>query len=134
MEEHIKYNNAINFYSDYWKKKEGEILHKKKVKPTAKVVEVFNCPTRNPATVRHIQWAPGNAGRIAVAYCPYEFDPYLRSCPGQAYFWEVENPTRPEATVKATSQIVDVRYHPKDVHSIVGALYNGQVYIFLRNK
>lgn len=64
---------------------------------------------------------------MAVAYFPYEFDPMLREQSCEAFFWDVEIPTKPEGMVRASSQIVDLRYHQKDEHSTCGALFSGQV-------
>lgn len=102
-------------------------VQKRDTKPYANVVSVYKCPSRRKRPISKITFAPDNAGRMAVAYCPYEFDPLLREQSCEAFFWEVENPTRPEGMVRAPAQIVDLRYHQKDFHSVCGGLFTGQV-------
>ncbi|ODN04326.1 Dynein intermediate chain 3, ciliary [Orchesella cincta] len=121
----VRYNNTLPLYSRYYRKCNS--VRRRDTKPRANVVAVYRCPSAKKRPVSRITFAPESAGRMAVAYCPYEYDPMLREHSNEAFFWEVENPTRPEGLVRAPAQIVDVRYHPKDVHSICGALFTGQV-------
>jgi len=96
--------------------------------PHARIAYKFPRKTPLACRVSRIIFAPDNVGRMAVAHCPFEFDPYLRFQTGHAYFWDVEIPSRPEAMIKADSIITDIRYHNKDLHSICGSLFTGQVY------
>lgn len=120
----VKHNNTLALCDPINK---NPFQLKRDTKPAARVIGVYRCPTSLKRPVSRISFAPGNAGRMAVAYCPYEFDPMFREHNCEAFFWEVENPTRPEGLVRAAAQIADVRYHPSDVHSICGALFTGQV-------
>jgi hypothetical protein len=95
--------------------------------PHARIAYKYPRQTKRPCRVSRIIFAPDNVGRMAVAHAPFEFDPSLRYQSGEAYFWEVEIPSRPEAMIKADSIITDIRYHPKDLHSICGSLFTGQV-------
>ncbi|OXA56887.1 Dynein intermediate chain 3, ciliary [Folsomia candida] len=126
MEELIKNNNTINFYRSAFSC-DSIIAPDRELVPTATVVNVYKNPANRPRRVSRITFAPENIGRMAVAQCPYEFDPSLRQHAGEAFFWEIENPTRPEGMIRAGSPITDVRYHPKDLHTIVGSLFTGQV-------
>lgn len=120
----VKHNNTLRLCDSYVKKSS---MKKRDTKPFANVVSVYKCPSRKPRPISKITFSPENTGRMAVAYCPYEFDPSLREHSCEAFFWEVENPVRPEGMVRASAQIVDLRYHPKDVQNICGALFTGQV-------
>lgn len=42
------------------------------------------------------------------------------------YFY-LENPNRPELVIDAGVPIVCLEYNPRDVNTLVGGLYNGQV-------
>lgn len=39
----------------------------------------------------------------------------------------IENPNRPETTLKPASPLVCVEYNPKDAHVLIGGQYNGQI-------
>ena len=39
----------------------------------------------------------------------------------------LENPNKPEFTVKPSSPLVCIEYNPKDPHVLVGGCYNGQL-------
>ncbi|CAL8077612.1 unnamed protein product [Orchesella dallaii] len=121
----VRYNNTLPFYNRYYTKCNKN--SGRDTKPRANVVSVYRCPYRKTRPVSKITFAPEGCGRMAVSYCPYEYDPGFRDHNCEAYFWEVECPTRPEGLVRAPAQIVDIRYHPKDVHNICGALFTGQV-------
>lgn len=129
MEELIKNNNTINFYRNTFSC-EALIPPDKDLVPTATVVNVYKNPASKPRRVSRISFAPENSGRMAVAQCPYEFDPKLREHSGEAFFWEIENSTRPEGMIRAGGLITDVRYHPKDLHTIIGSLFTGQVAVW----
>lgn len=124
----VRHNNTLRLCDSYTKK---AYVPNRDTKPYANVVSVYKCPSRRKRPISKITFAPDNAGKMAVAYCPYEFDPLLREHSCEAFFWEVENPTRPEGMVRASAQIVDLRYHQKDIHSICGALFTGQVGVWI---
>jgi hypothetical protein len=126
MEELIKNNNTINFYRNNYEC-EAIVAPDRDLVPSATVINVYKNPAAKPRRVSKITFAPDNIGRMAVAQCPFEFDPLLREHTGEAYFWEIENPTIPEGMIRAGSLITDVRYHPKDLHCIIGSLFTGQV-------
>src|ERR1700722_20082544 len=39
----------------------------------------------------------------------------------------IENPTKPDLSLKPISPLVCVEFNPKDTHQLVGGCYNGQV-------
>ena len=39
----------------------------------------------------------------------------------------IENPTKPELSLKPISPLVCIEFNPKDTHQLVGGCYNGQV-------
>lgn len=39
----------------------------------------------------------------------------------------LENPNRPELTLKPPSPLVTLEYNPKDSHVLLGGCYNGQI-------
>ena len=39
----------------------------------------------------------------------------------------LENPNKPELTIKPISPLVCLEYNPKDSHILVGGCYNGQI-------
>jgi len=46
-------------------------------------------------------------------------------CMRVAFF--LENPNKPELTLKPVSPLVSLEYNPKDSHVLVGGCYNGQI-------
>ena len=60
--------------------------------------------------------------------------PWVKSCHPDAtfesYIWDVENPARPELTLKPPSMAVCVEYNPKDPNQILSGLQSGQVCIW----
>ena len=45
----------------------------------------------------------------------------------ESYIWDVENPNKPELTLKPPSMAVCVEYNPKDPNQILSGLHSGQV-------
>ncbi|CAG7821652.1 unnamed protein product [Allacma fusca] len=129
MERLIKQNNALDIYGDFfgepWKDPD---THKQP--PYAHVIEVYRdfCATRRP--VSRITWAPENAGRVGICHCPLEFDGKLRQQPTEAFLWDLENASRPESVCRAGTHIVDIRYNPKDINSIIGGCFDGSVCVW----
>jgi hypothetical protein len=127
MEDLIKNNNTINFYRKGYKS--TPVSAEKDLVPSATVVNVYKNPISEPRRASRISFAPDNAGKMLVAQAPFEYDPALRESTGEAYFWDVENPSTPEGVCQAGSHIMDARYNPKDLYVICGALFSGQVFI-----
>lgn len=46
-------------------------------------------------------------------------------------FLPIENPNKPEMTLKPVSPLVCVEYNPKDSHILLGGCYNGQIGEFI---
>ena len=44
----------------------------------------------------------------------------------------LENPSKPELTIRPSSSLVCLEYNPKDSHILVGGCYNGQIGLHYR--
>ena len=47
-----------------------------------------------------------------------------------SYIWDVQNPNKPEETLKPSSPLCCLEYNPKDSYLIVGGSYNGLVQVW----
>lgn len=126
MEKYIKQNIALDYYGDMFKSKwkHPDPYHET---PVAKTRHIYKDPSKFFRAVRKVIWAPDNVGRMGVCHCPSRYDEYLRDSPTEAYFWDVENASRPESQVRSESHITDIMYHPKDMHAICGSCFDGTV-------
>ena len=132
MEQYLKQNNAIDVYGELFEKKwKHRDQHRKT--PHAKTIQIFRDWTFLKRSVKKIIWAPDHVGRMGVCHTPRTYDKSLRDTPTEAYFWEVENASRPESMVRSGSHIMDMNYHPKDMHSICGACFDGTVSIVTKS-
>lgn len=124
MEHCIKQNNAIDIYETYF-----EDVHLDDVEetPSAKTINVFRDPNDVKRTATHISWFPDGPRKLAVAYCNLEFQSSSADTSMDSYIWDVENPNKPELTLKPVSPLVCVEYNPKDSHVLLGGCYNGQI-------
>lgn len=124
MEHCIRQNNAIDIYEAYF-----EDVHLDDVEetPSAKTINVFGDPNEIKRTATHISWFPDGPRKLAVAYCNLEFQGSSADTSMDSYIWDVENPNKPELTLKPVSPLVCVEYNPKDSHVLLGGCYNGQI-------
>lgn len=124
MEHCIKQNNAIDIYEEYF---EDVHLDQVEESPSAKTINVFRDPNEIKRTATHISWFPDGPRKLAVAYCNLEFQGSSADTSMDSYIWDVENPNKPELTLKPVSPLVCVEYNPKDSHVLLGGCYNGQI-------
>lgn len=124
MESCIKQNNAINIYEDYF----GDVSTGSSVEPPCgKTINIFRDPNEIKRTAAHISWYPDGPKKLAIAYCNLDFQGSAPDSNMESYIWDVENPNRPETTLKPASPLVCVEYNPKDSHILIGGQYNGQI-------
>jgi len=124
MEHCIKQNNAIDIYEEYFDDVDGDTVDEQ---PSAKTINVFRDPNEHKRTANHISWFPDGPKKIAVAYCNMDFQSSSPDTSMESYIWDVENPNKPEMTLKPVSPLVCLEYNPKDSYILVGGQYNGQV-------
>ncbi|KAH9579002.1 WD40 repeat [Trypanosoma melophagium] len=124
-DKYIKQNNAIDIYGTYFP--EGPPVEDEALGPaSAKVVSVFNDPSREKRTAAAISWQ--NDGRkFAVAYCRLRFQSNTPTMNTNSYLWDVMNPNTPVETLVTQSPLCSVEYYPKDPHIIAGGSWNGIV-------
>ncbi|XP_030631557.1 dynein intermediate chain 3, ciliary, partial [Chanos chanos] len=125
MEHCIKQNNAIDIYQEYFTD-EG-VAEESKEQPSAKTVNVFRDPNEMKRTATSLSWHPDGSRKLAVAYSSLEFQRASGNMSYDSYIWDIENPNKPEMTLKPVSPLVCLEYNPKDSHILVGGSYNGQI-------
>ena len=131
MEHCIKQNNAIDIYQRYFEETQVTLSDDP---PSAKTINIFKDPSPTKRTVSSISWYPGEGHRIAVAYSVVEFQRWPKDMPFESYIWNVENPNKPELSLKPISPLVTLEYNPKDPHTLIGGCYNGQLLLFDTRK
>ncbi|CAK8685139.1 unnamed protein product [Clavelina lepadiformis] len=124
MEHCIKQNNAIDIYEEYFDNMEVESAEEP---PSAKTINVFRDPNEIKRTATSLSWYPDGGKKLAVAYSNLEFQRSSPDTSFDSYIWDIENPNKPELTVKPVSPLVCLEYNPKDSHILVGGCYNGQI-------
>uniref|UniRef100_A0A6Q2XUY2 Dynein, axonemal, intermediate chain 2b n=2 Tax=Esox lucius TaxID=8010 RepID=A0A6Q2XUY2_ESOLU len=125
MEHCIKQNNAIDIYREYFE--EEEVVEESEVQPSAKTINVFRDPNEVKRTASSLSWHPDGSRKLAVAYSSLEFQKVSKDMSLNSYIWDIENPNKPEMTLKPVSPLVCLEYNPKDCHILVGGSYNGQI-------
>ncbi|XP_053552306.1 dynein axonemal intermediate chain 2 [Bombina bombina] len=125
MEHCIKQNNAVDIYEEYFE--EEEELAGTDEAPSAKTINVFRDPNEIKRTATHLSWHPDGSKKLAVAYSSLEFQRASKDMSFDSYIWDIENPNKPELTLKPVSPLVSLEYNPKDSHILVGGCYNGQI-------
>ncbi|XP_033755651.1 dynein intermediate chain 3, ciliary-like [Pecten maximus] len=124
MEHCIKQNNAIDIYEEYFDDIEIDAVDEV---PSAKTINVFRDPNEIKRTATNLSWFPDGPRKLAVAYCNMEFQGSSPDTSMESYIWDVENPNKPEMTLKPVSPLVCLEYNPKDSHVLLGGCYNGQI-------
>ncbi|XP_074647572.1 dynein intermediate chain 3, ciliary-like isoform X2 [Tubulanus polymorphus] len=124
MEHCIRQNNAIDIYEEYFDDIESDLSEEQ---PSAKTINVFRDPNEIKRTATHISWFPDGPRKLAIAYATMEFQGASADTSMDSYIWDVENPNKPEMTLKPVSPLVCVEYNPKDSHVLLGGCYNGQL-------
>ncbi|XP_046709967.1 dynein axonemal intermediate chain 2 [Silurus meridionalis] len=125
MENCIRQNNAIDIYQEYFE--DEEIMEETDDHPSAKTINVFRDPNEVKRTATCLSWHPDGNRKLAVAYSSLEFQKYSKDICYDSYIWDIENPNKPELTLKPVSPLVSLEYNPKDSHILVGGSYNGQI-------
>ncbi|MBN3307577.1 DNAI2 protein, partial [Amia calva] len=125
MEHCIKQNNAIDIYQEYFG--EEAVLEETEEQPSAKTINVFRDPNEVKRTATSLSWHPDGSRKLAVAYSSLEFQRATKDMSFDSYIWDIENPNKPEMTLKPVSPLVCLEYNPKDSHILVGGCYNGQI-------
>ncbi|KAJ8319030.1 hypothetical protein KUTeg_004121 [Tegillarca granosa] len=121
MEHCIKQNNAIDIYQEYFDDIEIDPIDEV---PSAKTINVFRDPNEVKRTATNISWYPDGPRKLAVAYCNLEFQGSTPDTCMDSYIWDVENPNKPEMTLKPVSPLVCLEYNPKDSHVLLGAYWD----------
>ncbi|KAL0983885.1 hypothetical protein UPYG_G00134340 [Umbra pygmaea] len=125
MEHCIRQNNAINIYQEYFE--EEELEEEPEEHPSAKTINVFRDPNTVKRPASGLSWHPDGSHKLAVAYSSLEFQKVSKDMSFNSYIWDIENPNKPEMTLKPVSPLVCLEYNPKDSHILVGGSYNGQM-------
>ncbi|KAM9342518.1 dynein axonemal intermediate chain 2 [Pholidichthys leucotaenia] len=125
MEHCIRQNNAVDIYEEYFE--DEEEVEEIQEPPYAKTINIFRDPNKIKRTVTGLSWHPDGARKLAAAYSCLEFQKTSKDMSLDSYIWDVENPNRPEMTLKPGSPLVCLDYNPKDSHTLVGGSYNGQI-------
>ncbi|XP_069511224.1 dynein axonemal intermediate chain 2 isoform X2 [Ambystoma mexicanum] len=125
MEHCIKQNNAIDIYEEYFE--EETALEGTEEPPSAKTINVFRDPNEIKRTATTLSWHPDGNQKLAVAYSSLEFQRASKDMSYDSYIWDLENPNKPELTLKPVSPLVCLEYNPKDSHILAGGCYNGQI-------
>ncbi|XP_055031865.2 dynein axonemal intermediate chain 2 [Misgurnus anguillicaudatus] len=125
MEHCIKQNNAIDIYQEYFE--DEEVLEESEEQPLAKTINIFRDPNEVKRTATTLSWHPDGNQKLAVAYSSLEFQKAPKNMSFDSYIWDIENPNKPEMTLKPVSPLVCLEYNPKDSHILVGGSYNGQI-------
>ncbi|CAG9087823.1 unnamed protein product [Plutella xylostella] len=121
MEHNILQNNAVDMYQTYY----SEL-------PSIPPVEHSSCHTvnvyREPGTrrpVRSLSWQSDGGARLASAHADID----IRNSRNTqlSYIWDIENANAPELIIKPPQPLLDLQYNPRDQHTLVGGLLNGQV-------
>eukprot|EP00056_Hartaetosiga_gracilis_P004200 m.72507 g.72507 ORF g.72507 m.72507 type:complete len:579 (+) comp11741_c0_seq1:115-1851(+) len=127
METFIMQNNAIDIYEEYFpEESESASLDA----PSAQMLNVFRDPNDPPRSISSLSWYPDGGRKLAAAYSILEFQKAPTNISYHSYIWDLENPNAPELALTPSSPLVSIRYNPKDVHILLGGLYNGQVAIW----
>ncbi|XP_049873987.1 dynein intermediate chain 3, ciliary [Pectinophora gossypiella] len=122
MEHNILQNNAVDMYQIYY----SEL-------PAIPPVERSSCHTvnvyREPGTrrpVRSLSWQADGGARLATTHADVDLVKTVRS-QQFSYIWDIENANAPELIVKPPHPLLDFQYNPRDQHTLVGGMMNGQV-------
>ncbi|XP_034439463.1 dynein intermediate chain 2, axonemal-like [Hippoglossus hippoglossus] len=125
MEHCIRQNNAVDIYQEYLEDEEEEEGIQEP--PSAKTINVFRDPNEVKRTITGLSWHPDSGRKLAAAYSCLEFQKTSKDMSLDSYIWDIENPNRPEMTLKPTSPLICLDYNPKDSHTLVGGSFNGQI-------
>lgn len=132
MEHAIKQNNALDIYEDYFLEESHTVTVPEK--PEIKMINVFRDPKSPSRSVSYVSWYPDDPTKMAVAYSILEFQKAPDGVSTDSYVWNTDRPNAPEFTLSPSSPLVTVEYNAKDVNTILGGQYNGQVALWDTRK
>ena len=128
VESLIMQNRSIDIYEEYFK---GEYADHSSEAPSAKTLSVFKDINETKRTVTDISWYPDGGKKLAVSFAIMQFQDYrCDKMSADSYIWDVQNPNKPEETLKPSSPLCCLEYNPKDSYLIVGGSYNGLVQVW----
>ncbi|XP_075994951.1 dynein axonemal intermediate chain 2-like isoform X2 [Genypterus blacodes] len=127
MEHCIKQNNTVDIYQEYFDEEEEEEEDQAPHPPTARTINVFRDPDPVKRTVSSLSWHPDSGRKLAVAYCCLDFQKAPADMSSDSYIWDVENPSRPELSLRSEAQLVCLDYNTKDSHTLIGGSYRGLI-------
>ncbi|TRY65031.1 hypothetical protein DNTS_015571, partial [Danionella cerebrum] len=129
MEHCIRQNNATNIYQDFLEDEveDEEDWRELEEKPSARTINVFRDPNEVKRTASGLSWHPDGNHKLAVAYSSLQFHKEIKDMSFDSFIWDIENPNKPEMTLKPICPLVCLEYNPKDSHILVGGSYNGQI-------
>ncbi|XP_054613747.1 dynein axonemal intermediate chain 2-like [Dunckerocampus dactyliophorus] len=118
-------NNAVDIYEEYFEKEDllGEIQEA----PSAKTVNVLRDPNQIKRYVTSLSWHPHEGRSLAAAYSCLDLQRAATGMSTDSYIWNIENPTKPEMTLKPACQLVCLEYNPNDSHTLISGCCNGQI-------
>ncbi|XP_053303326.1 dynein axonemal intermediate chain 2 [Pleuronectes platessa] len=125
MEHCIRQNNAVDIYQEYLE--DEEEVEGSQESPSAKTINVFRDPNEVKRSINGLSWHPDSGRKLAAAYSCLEFQKPSKDMSLDSYIWDIENPDRPEMTLKPTSPLICLNYNPKDPHILVAGGFNGQI-------
>ncbi|XP_072947540.1 dynein axonemal intermediate chain 2 [Epargyreus clarus] len=122
MEHNILQNNAVDMYETYY----SELPSIPPVeRSSCHTVNVYREPGTNRRPVRSLSWQADGA-RLASAHADVDLMRSNRSLQF-SYIWDIENANAPELVIKPPQPLLDLQYNPRDQHTLVGGMMNGQV-------
>ncbi|KAM3596241.1 uncharacterized protein V6R79_010830 [Siganus canaliculatus] len=128
MEHNIQQNNSVDIYQEYLEDQDqDQDQDETQQPPSAKTINVFRDPNEVKRTVSSLSFHPDGGRKLAAAYSCLQFQKTSRDQSLESYIWDIENPNRPEMTLKPASAVVCLEHNPKDCHTLVGGCYNGQI-------
>nr|XP_015826641.2 dynein axonemal intermediate chain 2 [Nothobranchius furzeri] len=124
MEACVKQNNSIDIYQQVADEDEEE---ENQEVPSARTISVFRDPNELKRAITGLSWHPDGGRKLAAAFSCLKFQKISKDMSLDSYIWDIDNPIRPEMTLKPVSPLVCVDYNPKDSHILLGGSYNGQI-------
>lgn len=121
-------NNSLDIYQEYFNDIEDFSLNDSS--PRARTVNLFRDPNSIKRSAVYNCWHPDGGKRLASAYASIGFQSQHPHASFESYIWDVENPNKPELTLKPPSMAVCIEYNPKDPNQILSGLHSGQVCIW----
>ena len=84
MEHHVKQNNAVEIYGDYFTREDPATDYSQ---PGARTVNIFTDPTKRHRPVSSLSWCPDGGTMLAVGYSSWHFPGDPLGSPTQGYIF-----------------------------------------------